>query len=174
MNLFYFFSFITITNKWYPDKSSNGIFINMVEFFLNFGQRMDLSITARSLVIHRFLIKTNWSYQNSFQNCAMNFNSYVVYHQASIKCWSACLILDVFQDGSWRDTGWKLNVHKTFIRHQGHLQNVLCKSNLHPVSLCPWGIWGALNQGGRFFRIIRFIFLFFIFYFFLWKWTFTH
>ena len=79
----------------------------MVEFFLNFGQRMDLSITARSLVIHRFLIKTNWQYQNSFQNCAMNFNSYVVYHQASIKCWSVCLILDVFHQvpSSWIQDG---------------------------------------------------------------------
>ena len=32
------------------------------------------------------------------------------------------------------DTGRKLNVHKTFRRRTGHLLNVLCTSNLRPVS----------------------------------------
>ena len=32
------------------------------------------------------------------------------------------------------DTGRKLNVHKTFRRRPGHLLNVLCTFNLHPVS----------------------------------------
>ena len=30
-------------------------------------------------------------------------------------------------------TGSKLNVHKTFRRHPGHLLNGLCRFNLHPV-----------------------------------------
>ena len=32
------------------------------------------------------------------------------------------------------DTGRSLNVHKTFRRLSGRLQNVLCTFNLHPVS----------------------------------------
>ena len=32
------------------------------------------------------------------------------------------------------DAGRKLNAHKTFRRRPGHLLNVLCTFNLHPVS----------------------------------------
>ena len=32
------------------------------------------------------------------------------------------------------DTGRKLKVNKTFRRRPGHLLNVLCTFNLHPVS----------------------------------------
>ena len=85
----------------------------MVDFFVNFGQRMELSIIAKSLVIHRLLIKTNRSYQNSFQNCAINFNSYVIYRQASNKRRSACLILDLFHQVL---TSWTQERNWTFIR----------------------------------------------------------
>ena len=42
----------------------------------------------------------------------------------------SCFYTRVFPE----DTRRKLNVHKTFRRRPGHLLNVLCTSNLRPVS----------------------------------------
>ena len=45
-----------------------------------------------------------------------------------------------------KDTGGKLNVHKTFRRRPGRLLNVLCTFNLRPVSTQDVDIYRVLTN----------------------------